>query len=67
MRDDTVDVMSLRPPYVCSFPEDMQMPDRFDPGQVDVSDSAFRPADRRQMSIRCLRWGVPAWRTIASQ
>jgi hypothetical protein len=57
----------VRDRYVCSFHEDMKVPDWFAPGQVEVSDGASPPRGYPPNvdSLSSLR--VPAWRTMASQ
>ena len=47
------------------FREDMKVPDWFDPGQVDVSDSASPPRGYPPNVDSLSSLGVPAWRTIA--
>lgn len=64
------DPVFLRPdiqPTSARFHEDMNVPDWFDPGQVDVSDSASPPRRYPPNVDACLRWLCLPGRTIASQ
>jgi hypothetical protein len=45
----------------------MKVPDWFDPGHVDVLDSASPPRGYPPNVDSLYSLGVPAWRTIASQ
>ena len=60
-------VRRVRPLRLARFHEDMKVPDWFDPGQVDVSDSACPPRGYPPNVDSLSSLGVPAWRTIASQ